>query len=90
MVREVVGRRRSFCCLSKFLVFVESMREEDKREHLERQYLLFTQPSAQQSRLLPLQSAMPPINKRSASPDGLDAGRTGREKTRKQQKLIRW
>jgi hypothetical protein len=44
-------------CLSKFLVtvevsvvvermrvVVERMREEDKREHLERQYLLFTQP----------------------------------------------
>jgi hypothetical protein len=37
-------------CLSKFLVtvevsvVVERMREEDKRERLERQYLLFTQP----------------------------------------------
>jgi hypothetical protein len=37
-------------CLAKFLVtveasvFVERMREEDKRECLERQYLLFTQP----------------------------------------------
>jgi hypothetical protein len=57
MVREDVGRRRSSVifveasiCLLKFLVtveasvFVERMREEDKRERLGRQYLLFTQP----------------------------------------------
>jgi hypothetical protein len=57
MVREDVGPRRSSVifveasiCLSKFLVtveasvFVERMREEDKRERLGRQYFLFTQP----------------------------------------------
>jgi hypothetical protein len=46
---SVLGRR--FCLLSKFLVTAEvsvvrgkRMREEDKKERLERQYLLFTQP----------------------------------------------
>jgi hypothetical protein len=50
----------------------------------------FSHHASQQSRLLPLYSAMPPINKRSANPDGLDAGPMGRGKTRRQQKLIRW